>query len=145
MGPCIPASYQDNLQKKLESGSFPDHTLKSAFLREYDVSGAFGKLYDDSDNRGTVSEKKQVIDTIKSKHPQINNSNDINHLTNNSCALSYAQGIGLLGNVVVGASAAAAPVASATPVAPCSLSSSLDGQPSCKIPNINDPFSFDYN
>ena len=53
--------------------------------------------------------------------------------------LSYAQRIGLLGNVVVGASAAAAPVA-ATPVAPCSLSSSLDGQSNCKIPNINDPF-----
>ena len=104
-----------------------------------DLTSLHDRYY--TEDRADAPEKKKVIDEIKSSSPgnKIYVWNDINNLTNNSCALSYAERIGLLRNVVAGASASAAATTGPL-VAPCSLSSSLDGQPSCRSPTIDDPF-----
>ena len=123
MGPCTTNTYQDKLKKELEKGRFPDKSLKSLFLGEYERSlNIFDqkKRKDENFNKGEV-------DTIKSISPgnNIDTWNNNDNLTNNSCALKYPELIGLLAN---------------TNPAPCPLSSTIDGQSNCNINDNDDPF-----
>ena len=123
MGNCNSSTYEDKLQGKLRNGSFSDQTLKTLFLGEYETSS---NIFDQK-KREDENTNKDILDQIKSRSPgnNIDVWNDNNNLTNNSCSLKYPHLIELL--------------ATRNP-APCSLSSSLDGQSNCKSPTINDPF-----
>jgi len=123
MGNCTPSTYEDKLQDKLRNGSFSDQTLKTLFLGEY---GTSSNIFDQK-KREDENTNKDILDEIKSRSPgnNIDVWNDNNNLTNNSCSLKYPHLIELLAN---------------RNPAPCSLSSSLDGQSNCKLPNIDDPF-----
>jgi hypothetical protein len=123
MGNCTSTTYEDKLQDKLKNGSFSDNALKTLFLGEYEGSL---NIFDHK-KREDKNTNKDILDEIKSRSPgnNIDVWNDNNNLTNNSCALKYPDLIELLAN---------------RNPPPCSLSSSLDGQPSCRAPSMNDPF-----